>query len=393
MILEFKIPDFYLTSSWKCAKKDTNKYVVAQFEISVKPNTASATKSVSYSIASGAKVRSAKVQFTTGEVASGISVLRINGSSSVQRNGNVRSVPITLTANSGTVFIKFEFRANGKVFNDENTHLASMTFKNVSLVVDYEDSGPGTVSQPTLKKSDSVFSVPPQSVCIYDQDDGSVYLFDGVAKVQHNLTLDLQEDPDSKKAKQYINNAKNQPDKLTLDVVMSDVYSGGGAIITKAEDAGSDQNKAGTATSSYLMNPYVAKSSWTRSEAAFHTLHYLKESRKKLSVITPQYVHVDMLLASVTVNHDDETPFGWQGQIVFQHAFEPKEKKKTTPTKDPGNGVIPPTEAGLPEMSNNSSRSGNAAVTMDTTSRVISASDAAKTTGGKALPSGVKRAD
>ena len=59
-----------------------------------------------------------------------------------------------------------------------------------------------------------------QPAYIYDVDKRATYVFDGVVKIQHAQTLKIEDDPSSKKGKNYINNAQNEPDEITLDVVM-----------------------------------------------------------------------------------------------------------------------------------------------------------------------------
>jgi len=238
---------------------------------------------------------------------------------------------------SNAFTVTFKYKATGGLYKDENMHTGTCEFKNVYLLIEYEVEGGKETPAPT--ETPRVFKVPPQSVCIYDQTSKKVYSFDGVMKIQHNLTLDIQEEPDNKK-KEYVNNAKNQPDKLTLDIVMSDVYTGGGTTVKKATKLTSAQNTAVNKTKKSIQRESSGK---TRSETAFYVLHWLKEQRRKLSVITPQYVYTDMILASVTVNQDDSNTFGWDGQLVFQKAFKAKaavEKKKKS-SKDTGEDTPP----------------------------------------------------
>ena len=192
------------------------------------------------------------------------------------------------------------------------------------LEIDYEGAEAGDDDAPS--SGSKGYSVPPQSVCIYDQSSNAIYTFDGVLKIQHNLSMDMQEEPSGDKANLYTNNAKNEPDKLTLDVMMSDVYTGGQEFKSGGHMS-SDQQTIFTATKDAVIREN--RNEWGRSEMFFYVLHWLKEERRKLSVITPQFVHVDMILTTVTVNQEDSTPFGWEGQIVFQHAYPKKEQKKT----------------------------------------------------------------
>jgi len=80
----------------------------------------------------------------------------------------------------------------------------------------------------------------------------------------------------------------------------------------------------------------------------------MKQARTKLSIITPQYVHVDMIIANLVVNQEDTTPFGWQGQIDFQHTYKAEAKKNNnTSTKKDGENGSPPAKAGVASVFGN----------------------------------------
>jgi len=281
------------------------------------PTTGKTTVSFKYSLPSGKKIKKAviwaKISSDTG-----ISICNVNSNSFNQKKGSSKGATVKLSTTSGTLKATFKYKSAGRIYQNGNEQTSRCSFSNVYLLIEYaEDSKSSSGSKP---KKEEGFAVPPQSVCIYDQSDKSTYMFDGVTKVQHVLALDIQEEPDKKK-KDYVNNAKNEPDKLTIDVLMSDVYSGKGSIITKAQKLKNVQKDV--------------KKSWTRSATAFNTLHWLKEERRKLTVITPQFVYTDMILSNVTVNHDDACPFGWEGQLTFQHAYKAKKATKKA-TKDNG---------------------------------------------------------
>lgn len=341
--LKVNIGTFSLQSKWRYKEQysmdvteDTGGKQVKKvkvntgWKLSYGPTSSSKTMSIKYSVPSGAKIKTARIW---GKISSGnsISVCTVNGASFSHKSGSLKGADVKLGSTSGVLALVFKYKATGGLYRDENTHTGTLKFENMYLQIEYEDGKTVTKPTPTPKKTKGL-KPPPQSVCIYDQTDGAVYLFDGVLKIQHSLSLDIQEEPDNKK-KEYVNNAKNQPDKLTLDVIMSDVYTGGGAIVSKAGGLTSEQNTAFSKTKSSL---YRQSSGRTRSENAFYTMHWLKEQRRKLSVITPQFVHVDMILESVTVNQDDQIQNGWEGQLSFQHAFKAKaaanKKKKSHDT-------------------------------------------------------------
>lgn len=345
--LKVNIGSFNLQSKWRYSQtfqsvkiEDDNgkkafKKIPSGWKLAYGPTSSSKAMTIRYSIPSGAKVKTARIW---GKVTSGnsISVCTVNGASFSRKSGSLKGADVKLGTTSGVLALVFKYKATGGLYKDENTHTGTLKFENMYLQIEYEDGAAAAKPTPTPKKTKGL-KPPPQSVCIYDQTDGAVYLFDGVLKIQHSLSLDIQEEPDNKK-KEYVNNAKNQPDKLTLDVIMSDVYTGGGAIVSKAGGLSAAQNTAFSKTKSSL---YRQSSGRTRSENAFYTMHWLKEQRRKLSVITPQYVYVDMILESVTVNQDDQVQNGWEGQLSFQHAFKAKPIVKKKKSQDTGTNSPP----------------------------------------------------
>lgn len=327
--------DISLTSSWTALKK-TNGTIKFVHRPSDPPASENRTVTFEYALPSGAKITSSKITCGITSPKSGCAIRSVNGNAFRAENGSY-SANVTLSGNSGTYTATFNFRANGSE-SEEGTHKARITFSGITLVIEYEmeeqnneeangTSGTsGTSSTAGLTEiSKKGLSIPPQSVCVYDQEDGTILMFDGVTKISHSMTTKIEEEP-TKKKEEYVNNAKNDPDKVTIDIVMSDVYGNEGAI-TKARSFTPLENQAYSATKSSLL-PRNSGGDWPRSENAFYVLHDLKEKRKKLSVITPQFVHTDMLIASITVEQDSDHSYGWVGQIAFQHAFIVKEKKK-----------------------------------------------------------------
>ena len=311
--------DISIQSSWKC-KKDTRAagagaraetgkdYIFEQA-----PSTGSGTMTFSYSLPSGAKISSATLTATLGSPLSGIALCTANGTSF---RG---SMSLTLGSNSGSLSVTFAFKANGTK-TDTNQHTASLTIKNATLSIEYEDEEEEESDVDDLL-TDAIFAPPPQSVMIYDQDDGKYYTFDGVTKIQQESSLKIEEDPSTKK-ELYINNARNEPDKVKLDVMMSDVYTGGGNLVVSTSDGTSEYDAA--AVTNFISNGD------TRSAAAVAVLHSLKENRHKITVVTPQYVYIDMLLQDLTVTQDETCPFGWSGQVSFQEMYETATKTDST---------------------------------------------------------------
>lgn len=320
--------------------KQVKKVRVSGWKLVYGPTSSSKTITFKYSLPSGAKVKTVRIW---AKISSGnsISVCTVNGASFSKKNGSLKGADVKIASTNGTLSAVFKYKASGGLYKDENTHTGTLRFENVYLLIEYEDGASKTPAKTPAKKSKGL-KPPPQCGCIYDQEDGSIYLFDGILKFQHSVSLDIQEEPDNKK-KEFVNNAKLQPDKLTLDVIMSDVYTGGGAIVNKAGALSSAQNTAFNKTKSSISRE---GSSRTRSENAYYAMHWLAQQRRKLSVITPQYVYVDMILESMTVNQDDQIQNGWEGQLTFQNAFKAKAVKKKKKSQDvktntpPGNAVI-----------------------------------------------------
>jgi len=334
--LKVAIPAFTINGSWQCVSKPKPKhgpvYVYAYDDSDVyvfktgTPTYRTTVKKVSYKIPSGATVKKAQVIANISGLNTGASVLSANGNRLKSSKG-VYSANITLKKSASSISIKFAYKPNGNK-NDTAVHNTSARFSNVYLQIEYAGGKADQPKKPAGKKKTGVLTVPPQSCCIYDSSTGKTYLFDGVIKIQHQFSMKIEEEI-SKDKEKYVNNAKNEPDKLTLDVAMSDVYTGTSEMDSAASYSGSMANALKAVKNKLSIDG-------TRSADALRTLVLLKESRKKIAVITPQYVHVDMIISSVIVNQDESCPYGWSGQIIFQHAYAPKEKKKQQKAKDGG---------------------------------------------------------
>ena len=89
-------------------------------------------------------------------------------------------------------------------------------------------------------------------------------------------------DTDSESEEDYINGARNQPNKVTLTVMETDITQSAG-------------------WASRMMN----------------ALEAVKRSREVCQVITPLRAYDNMLLTDFTVTQDETTPYGWSGTLVF----------------------------------------------------------------------------
>lgn len=142
------------------------------------------------------------------------------------------------------------------------------------------------------------FEIPPQPGYIYDAERRRTLVFDGISKIQHNLSLKIEDDPSSiKKGTTYVNNAQNEPDEVSFDIVMSNVYTTVNDLVGTADD---------------------------RGRAAYAQLLALKKERRKVQVVTYLCTYHNMLLKSIAITQDDTCPNGWIGTLTFREAVELK---------------------------------------------------------------------
>ena len=321
-----------------------------------KPSYASGSVNFNYSLPSGSVIQSAKVCCKTGSPATGASVNNINGNSLKNTDAGVKAATVALASGAvaGALKAVFNFKANGNKIKAGQRQYSTMNYKDVYLEITYKEgqaSTPATQTKPT--NPEEKFTVPPQSVAIYNQENGKIYYFDGVLKIQHTFSVKIEEEPEKHKD-EFVNNARNEPDKLSLEVMMSDVYTDDANMtMSSGWDEGS-QETAYNKVKNSIIRLKDSDGTWTRSGNAVYVLRKMKQARTKLSIITPQYVHVDMIIANLVVNQEDTTPFGWQGQIDFQHTYKAEAKKNNnTSTKKDGENGSPPAKAGVASVFGN----------------------------------------
>lgn len=128
---------------------------------------------------------------------------------------------------------------------------------------------------------------------------GEICRFDGVVSVRHVYSLKLSVDSDLSEDAQTAESAKNEPDEVTLEAVMSDV---GGAVsaLTSAASA----------------------SGLTRSAAALSRLYSLKRDRTPLSLTTPLRVYPRMLLQNISVTSEAGQCHGFTASVTFREIPE-----------------------------------------------------------------------
>lgn len=151
--------------------------------------------------------------------------------------------------------------------------------------------------------------IPEQPIYLYDPDTGATYYFDGVIKIEHAVQLKIEDDPSNiKKAEEYTNNAKNEPDEVKIEIAMSNVYATTGDLPGRSGD---------------------------RLKNAFSVLDELKTSRKLLKVITSLKTYSDMLIKSLAVTQAEGNADGWSGELTLHQLVEPyKAAKKSNNTSD-----------------------------------------------------------
>ena len=131
------------------------------------------------------------------------------------------------------------------------------------------------------------------SVSIQVPTYGYTYTFSGILSVKHELSLKIQTDADSETGTDYVNGARNQPNKVILNVIESDVG-----------------HLAGWAT------------------RMMQAMESLKRTRTLCNVVTAGFIYSGMLLSEFTATEDETSQSGWQGTLVFTQ-YVPVDAKTT----------------------------------------------------------------
>ncbi len=126
------------------------------------------------------------------------------------------------------------------------------------------------------------------------KSEGWNFTFDGVVSVTHSLTLKTATDSESSEDSDYVNNARNEPDTVTLAVVASDAA--------------------------------VAVKKWSAS--CMRSLASIKENRTLCKVVTTLRTYDNMLLTELNIVQDETCPCGWTGTLTFTHSEKPKKSNK-----------------------------------------------------------------
>ena len=146
-----------------------------------------------------------------------------------------------------------------------------------------------------MKKSSTAF--------LRVQETKQKFVFDGVVSISHAMTLKVSMDSDSSSGSDYVNNARNEPDVVTLAVAATEVYS--------------ERNGMKRATVEKLAE--------------------IKEKRKYCRLVTKLRSYKNMLLTDFSVLQDETCPCGWTGTLTFTQVEPPRaagnpEDNSSTPT-------------------------------------------------------------
>ena len=134
----------------------------------------------------------------------------------------------------------------------------------------------------------------PSSAYISIPAYGYTYSFSGVLSIKHSVSLKIQTDAESDSGTDYVNGARNQPDKVTLTVLESDVGKPAG---------------------------------W--SARMLQALESVKRNRALCTVVTPAFTYSSMLLSDFTATEDEKTQSGWKGTLTFTQYRSPAGQTKT----------------------------------------------------------------
>ena len=132
------------------------------------------------------------------------------------------------------------------------------------------------------------------SVRIVVPSYGYTYTFSGVLSVRHELSLKIATDGESAGDREVVTGIRNQPDRVTLSVVESDV--------------------------GHLEG-------W--ADRMIQAMEALKRMRTRCEVVTPARVYSDMVLSEFTATVDESSQSGWQGTLVFTQVLAKNTAVKT----------------------------------------------------------------
>ena len=134
----------------------------------------------------------------------------------------------------------------------------------------------------------------PSTVSVQVPSYGYIYTFSGVISVQHEFSLKIQTEAESASGSDYVNGARNKPDKIILSVIETDVGHMEG---------------------------------W--SDRMLQAMEALKRTRTLCNVVTPAKTYSAMLLSEFVATLDESSQSGWKGTLTFLQYVPPAVPEKT----------------------------------------------------------------
>jgi hypothetical protein len=132
------------------------------------------------------------------------------------------------------------------------------------------------------------------SVSVQLPSYGYVYTFSGVISIQHEFSLKIQTESESASGSDYVNGARNKPDKIIMSIIETDV----GHVI-----------------------------GW--SDQMLQAMEAIKRTRTLCNVITPAKTYSAMLLSEFVATVDESSQSGWKGTLTFVQYVPPAVQEKT----------------------------------------------------------------
>lgn len=240
---------------------------------------------------------------------------RISDSSGRSTTGNmVDSITMALPAGAKNVSIPIQFIGTAGTSSSASRPASSATFRiqGVKLIYSY-GSGDTFSGAKSPGKRKFQLNTPPQIMYLYDPETKSSYYFDGVTSLEHSLTVKVEDDPKNAKKETHINNAKVEPNKLTISAMMSNLYTTEGALPGKKKN---------------------------RAQNALDVLDRIRNDRKKLDVITSMRTYKEMLIESIAIKQDDSNVEGWEAQISLKQFMAAPKKAEITGISSTDDGML-----------------------------------------------------
>lgn len=123
---------------------------------------------------------------------------------------------------------------------------------------------------------------------------GYTYTFSGVLSVRHEFSLKIATDSVSASGTDYVNGARNQPDRLALEIMESDIGRAAG---------------------------------W--SDRMIQAMEAVKRTRTLCDVVTAARTYTAMLLSEFIATQDETSQSGWKGTLMFTKYIPPETVEKT----------------------------------------------------------------